>query len=165
MKSFDWNGLALLPQRAASRDDTLAQFTGWRARRAGLRIKLIAGNHDIRAGLAPAALDLDWVGEPHDLDGLVCRHIPAEFDDSSGRPTLASHWHPVARLYGPGRDSLRLPCFLMRPRRLVLPAFGEFTGGATFDPDEDVALCATAGGRLVHLPARRRRTAQAHLSR
>jgi DNA ligase-associated metallophosphoesterase len=220
MNSFDWNGLALLPQRAVWRDDartlfvadvhigkaahfralgvpapagttqenlgrldalidalnprtlvvlgdlfhapaawrdaTRAEFAAWRARRAALKLKLVAGNHDARAGLAPSALDIEWVEEPHDLDGLVCRHIPPEADDSQDRSVLAGHWHPAARLHGPGRDRLRLPCFLMSRRRLVLPAFGEFTGGAAFEADEDCALLATTGERLVHLPARPR---------
>lgn len=220
MKSFDWNGLALLPQRAVWRDDTrtlfvadvhigksahframgvpvptgataenlarldalidalaprelvvlgdlfhapaawrnatFAEFLAWRARRAWLRLKLVAGNHDLRAGRAPASLNLEWVAEPHDLDGLVCRHIPPEADDPQGRPVLAGHWHPTGRLRGPGHDRLRLPSFLMRAKLLVLPAFGEFTGGANFDPDEDCALCLTAGERLVHLPAQPR---------
>ena len=141
---------------AAFRDATLGEFGAWRARRAGLRLRLVAGNHDLRAGLAPAALDIEWVAEPHDLDGLVCRHTPPESDDAQGRPVLAGHWHPAARLRGPGHDRLRLPCFLVRRRRLVLPAFGEFTGGAVFDADEECALCVTAGERLVHVPARPR---------
>jgi DNA ligase-associated metallophosphoesterase len=220
MKSFLWNGLTLLPERAVWRDDTrtlfvadvhigksahfralgvpvpagatrenlnrldalidtlaprelvvlgdlfhapaayrgapMAEFAKWRQRRASLRLKLVAGNHDARAGFAPAHLGLDWVKEPHDLDGLVCRHIPPETDED-GPLMLAGHWHPAARLYGPGRDRVRLPCFLMRRRLLVLPAFGEFTGGAFFDADEDCALCVTAGDRLVHVPARPRR--------
>jgi DNA ligase-associated metallophosphoesterase len=145
---------------AAYRNATRVEFAAWRARRASLRVRLIAGNHDARAGLAPASLGLDWVEEPHDLDGLLCRHVPPEAVDDDGPLVLAGHWHPAARLYGPGRDRLRLPCFVMRRRLLVLPAFGEFTGGAVFDADEDCALCVTAGERLVHIPISRRTLAR-----
>jgi len=138
---------------AAWRDATLREFTDWRGRRNQLRLKLVAGNHDAWAGLAPASLDLDWVAEPHDLDGVVCRHIPPETDDAQGPPVLAGHWHPAARLHGPGHDRMRLPCFLVKARLLVLPAFGEFTGGVVFDADEECALYVTAGDRLVYVPA------------
>jgi DNA ligase-associated metallophosphoesterase len=221
VKSFDWNGLALLPERAvwraetrtlfvadvhigkdahfrslgvpvpegatrenlarldalidaygprelvvlgdlfhapaAYREASLGEFAAWRMRRAALKLRLVAGNHDMRAGRAPAALGLEWVEEPHLLDGLVCRHTPPEATDLDGPPVLAGHLHPAARLYGPGRDRLRLPCFLLRGPLLVLPAFGEFTGGASFSADEECALLIAAGERLVHIPSRPRR--------
>jgi DNA ligase-associated metallophosphoesterase len=224
MKSYLWNGLALLPERAVWREDTktlfvadvhigkaahfrsagapvpsgttranlarldalidayaprelvvlgdlfhapaayraasLGEFAAWRARRAALSLRLVAGNHDMRAGRAPASLGLEWVDEPHALDGLVCRHAPPDDADADGPPVLAGHWHPAARLYGPGHDRLRLPCFLMRGRLLVLPAFGEFTGGATVEADEKCALCVAAGERLILIPARPRRVAR-----
>jgi len=64
--------------------------------------------------------------------GVECRHFPLEDEDalSEGPTTLAGHLHPMTRLRGPGRDSLRLPCFVVCGRQVVLPAFGEFTGGA-----------------------------------
>ena len=224
MKSYLWNGLALLPQRAVWREDTrtlfvadvhigkaahfrhlgaavpagttrenlarldalidaygprelvvlgdlfhapaafraasLDEFAAWRARRAGLALRLVAGNHDLKAGRAPASLGLQWVDEPHGLDGLVCRHTPPQTPVRDGPPVLAGHWHPATRLHGPGHDRLRLPCFLMRARLLVLPAFGEFTGAANFEADEEVSLCAAAGERLVFIPPRSRRLAR-----
>lgn len=145
---------------AAYRDASLGEFAAWRARRAALTLRLVAGNHDVRAGRAPASLGLEWVEEPHWLDGVVCRHTPPEGLHVQGPPVVAGHLHPAARLHGPGRDRLRLPCFLMRGRLLVLPAFGEFTGGAAFEADEDCALCVTAGDRLIHIPAQPRRAAR-----
>ena len=145
---------------AAYREASRGEFVAWRARRAALSLRLVAGNHDLRAGRAPASLGLEWVDEPHLLDGLVCRHTPPEELDAEGPPVLAGHLHPAARLHGPGRDRLRLPCFLMRGRLLVLPAFGEFTGGAAFEANEDCSLCVTAGARLIHIPAHSRRAAR-----
>jgi metallophosphoesterase superfamily enzyme len=53
----------------------------------------------------------------------------------------------LVRLNGPGRDSLRTPCFVMGERQIVPPAFGEFVGGSLVTPGEgERALIATARG-------------------
>ena len=44
-------------------------------------------------------------------------------------------------------DSLRTPCFVVGERQIVLPAFGEFTGGSLVSPGEgERALIATDRG-------------------
>jgi hypothetical protein len=59
------------------------------------------------------------------LEGVTLRHEPR-----AGRVTheIAGHLHPAAKLsmYG---HTLRRPCFISNGRRLVVPAFGAFTGG------------------------------------
>ena len=59
------------------------------------------------------------------VEGLTLRHIPA-----TGRVTheIAGHMHPAARLSRHGH-TIRRPCFVGNGRRLVVPAFGAFTGG------------------------------------
>ncbi len=145
----------LFHAREAYRAATLGELAAWRARRPALAITLVAGNHDARAGAPPAALGLELAAEPFALDGLECRHQPLEQTSCDGPLTLAGHIHPAARLYGPGHDRLRAPCFVMRGRQLVLPAFGEFTGGARAETDADTALCVVAGDCLIHMPAKR----------
>ena len=142
----------LFHARAAYRDATLQDVAAWRAKRSRLAVTLVAGNHDARAGAPPAVLDLELVDEPFALDGLELRHAPLD-DDADGPPTLAGHLHPAARLSGRAHDSLRLPCFVMRGRQLILPAFGEFTGGSLAAADAATALCLIAGDRFVHVPA------------
>jgi DNA ligase-associated metallophosphoesterase len=146
--------------RAAYRAASLAEVAAWRAKRANLAVTLVAGNHDARAGAPPAALDLELVDEPFALDGLELRHQPLDDDGGDGRPALAGHLHPAARLSGRGHDSLRLPCFVMRGRQLILPAFGEFTGASLASADAATSLCVVAGDRFVHIPAGARRRAQ-----
>ena len=142
----------LFHARAAYREATLAEFAAWRAARPGLAIRLVAGNHDLAAGPPPAELGLEVVDEPHDCDGLECRHHPLDDADGDGPLTLAGHLHPAARLTGPGHDRLRLPCFVLRGRQAILPAFGEFTGSAPAQADSDTALCIIAYDRLLHVP-------------
>jgi len=105
---------------------TLSALGQWRARHAGLNITLIRGNHDKRAGDPPADLSIEVVTEPLLLGPFALQHEPAP------HPThhvLAGHVHPVYRLHGRGRQSLRLPCFCVGERVSLMPAFGEFTGG------------------------------------
>ena len=149
----------LFHSRDAFRDTTLDEFAAWRMRRQALDIILVLGNHDAKAGAEGRRLGLQIVREPHAFDGLICRHYPPV--DETDAPTLAGHLHPQARLSGPGRDTLRLPCFVMRPESLILPAFGEFTGGSIATADLQTSLCAIAGDRFLHIPANGYRSAAA----
>jgi len=81
----------------------------------------VTGNHD------PIISDV-FGGERVDelvLGGVTLRHEPR-----LGRITheIAGHMHPAARLSIHG-TSLRRPCFVANGLRLILPAFGAYTGG------------------------------------
>ena len=60
--------------------------------------------------------------------------------------------HPACRLQGPGRDSLRLPCFVMDVQHATLPAFGEFTGGWLMEAAPGRRVYAVGGKRVWALP-------------
>jgi DNA ligase-associated metallophosphoesterase len=79
----------------------------------------ITGNHDPE----PA----DGIGgvfrEKLTVSALTFRHLPT---GASGE--IAGHLHPVARISQRGR-SIRRRCFAADKTRMVMPAFGEFTGG------------------------------------
>lgn len=85
----------------------------------------IAGNHD------PGPLAL---GGSHraqmKLGALTFRHIA----DPGERLEVSGHYHPKARLAGQAR-----PCFLIDGARLILPAYGTYTGGLWC---HDPALCS-----------------------
>jgi hypothetical protein len=81
----------------------------------------ITGNHDptipehLGGEVAPAIT----------ISGLTLCHEPRD-----GRVTheIAGHLHPAARLSFHGY-TIRRPCFVGNGRRLVMPAFGTYTGG------------------------------------
>jgi len=81
----------------------------------------VTGNHDPKIDSILGGASVSEVT----LSGLTLRHIPA-----SGRITheIAGHLHPAARLSMHGH-SLRRPCFIGNGLRLLLPAFGAYTGG------------------------------------
>lgn len=79
----------------------------------------IAGNHDPHA---PADLPGESVAELS-MGGIAFRHEPLP----GARNEIAGHLHPGARLVRRGR-SIRRPCFASDGSRLVMPAFGAYTG-------------------------------------
>ena len=134
---------------------TLQALQTWRQRHAGLALTLVRGNHDSHAGDPPAALGIEVVGEPWLHAGLALCHDPAT-PRPGGVPCIAGHLHPVARL-GRGFDAVRLPCFHVRADgALVLPAFGEFTGGALVRAASGDAVYLVAHMRVAPHPQHRR---------
>lgn len=140
----------LLHARQARNPALLGALADWRARHAHLAITLVRGNHDDRAGDPPASLSIEVVDEPWLLGPFACCHEPRTHGTHF---VLAGHVHPVCRIHGAGRDSLRLPCFAMREGGVILPAFGEFTGGWRVEPEPGLALHAVGGGAVWSLPA------------
>jgi DNA ligase-associated metallophosphoesterase len=81
----------------------------------------IAGNHDPEPIRDLGGVSAAMFG----IGPLVFRHAP-ERDDVAGE--VAGHLHPVARLNGRGRTVSRR-CFATDGKRMVMPAFGAYTGG------------------------------------
>lgn len=127
----------------------LAALEAWRATHADIVMTLVRGNHDSRAGDPPVALDIEVVDEPFLLGPFACCHHP---QSHATHFVLAGHLHPVCRLYGPGRDSVRLPCFVSDARQAVLPAFGEFTGGWLMEAAPERRFYAVGGETVWALP-------------
>ena len=141
----------LFHAREAHAEDTLAALTDWRGRWPALRLTLVEGNHDRHAGAVPAALDVDVVQEPWLMDGLALCHHPQQV---AGRHVLAGHLHPCVWL-NDRAGGVRLPCFWVRPHLTLLPAFGEFTGGAPIQREAGDAVVVGADDRLFRLPVSR----------
>lgn len=88
-----------------------------------------------------ACVDWMWVSGNHDpsppsdlggrsaeevvIGDIVFRHLP---DEGTDQPEIAGHLHPKASVSARGRRVAR-PCFVSDHRRLLLPAFGAYTGG------------------------------------
>ena len=109
--SFDDLGAAL----ALGQEDRL-----WINRlQAGRRWVWIEGNHD------PGPVDL---GGSHlaalQVGPLTFTHIA----QAAAVGEVSGHYHPKAALHARGRTISR-PAFLLDPVRLIMPAFGTYTGG------------------------------------
>jgi DNA ligase-associated metallophosphoesterase len=81
----------------------------------------IVGNHD--AGF------IDHCGgrieEECEVGGVILRHEAVEHDP---RPEISGHFHPKLRLSMKGRSVSRR-CYVASATKLILPAYGAFTGG------------------------------------
>ena len=147
----------LLHAGEAHNPSLLGAMADWRQRHAQLAVTLVRGNHDDRAGDPPPHLGIEVVDEPWLLGPFACCHAPRAH---ATHFVLAGHQHPACRLYGRGRDTLRLPCFTARlaghkdarPGLAVLPAFGEFTGGWNVEAEPGLARYAVGGGAVWALP-------------
>ncbi|MGJ7504992.1 ligase-associated DNA damage response endonuclease PdeM [Variovorax sp. ZT5P49] len=136
---------------AAQARTVLAAVEAWRTRHAGIAMTLVRGNHDSRAGDPPETLGIEVVDEPFLLGPFACCHHP---QTHATHFVLAGHLHPVCRLYGPGRDSVRLPCFVSDAQQAVLPAFGEFTGGLSMESAPGRRFHAVGGSAVWAVPPR-----------
>jgi len=123
---------------------TLAALADWRQRHPTLVITLVRGNHDKRAGDPPAGLGIEVVEEPLLLGPFALQHEPRAH---ATHHVLAGHLHPAYRLHGRGRQSLRLPCFVLGAEVSLLPSFGSFTGAMTFraEPGQRIAVVGDGG--------------------
>ncbi len=121
----------LLHAKAAHNPDLLSKLQSWRTTHANIEMTLIRGNHDSKAGDPPANLNISMVNEPFRLGGFALCHHPQNL---TGALVLAGHEHPVVVLNGKGRNRARLPCFYLQADRLILPSFGDFTGGYAVQP-------------------------------
>lgn len=135
-----------------------------------------------RATIRDLTLRHDWIwingnhdpSPPSDLGGtsaeavtigrILFRHLP---DERSELIEIAGHLHPKASVRARGRRVSR-PCFVSDRRRVLLPAFGAYTGGlsilnpavATLFPDDYRAYLL--GADRIHMVAKHQVEHAAH---
>lgn len=104
-------------------------------------VHLILGNHDrpLIKGL-PEEWNLRVSLDQYVMESFCFKHHP---NPEEHYFVFAGHLHPQFQLSGP-HDSLRLPCFWRQKRQMVLPAFGQFTGGVHIkkSPECEIYLIA-----------------------
>jgi uncharacterized protein len=96
----------------------------------------VTGNHD---PVLPAMLGGRTIAGELRLNGLVMRH-QAEADTIG---EISGHYHPKSHIDIRGRR-LSGACFIHDERRIVLPAFGAYTGGLHIESPPIRALFPTA---------------------
>jgi uncharacterized protein len=115
---------------------------------AGRRWLWVEGNHD------PGTIDLGGAHLAEYRDGpLTFRHIAAE----GARPgEISGHYHPKARVRSTAR-----PCFMADGNRLILPAYGCYTGGLDWTTPvlralfAEKAIAYLTGPRVLAVPVPR----------
>jgi DNA ligase-associated metallophosphoesterase len=141
----DAGGPARLPGEVRTRLAALMKAREW---------VWIEGNHEgasaaLLGGQSMAALA---------LGSLLFRHA-AEDELPAAMAEVSGHYHPKAAVAIRGRR-VTAPCFVHDDRRMILPAFGAYTGGlSVFDPairrwfDRDFTLHLQGRSRLFRFAA------------
>jgi len=119
------------------------QIQQWRDAHANLQLLLVQGNHDRHAGDVPSAWRIDSADEGHQDAPFIYAHYPQEHE---GGYVFAGHLHPAVQLRGYGKQIIKQACFWVRPRYMVLPAFGSFTGTALLqtEPSDKIFVLVSA---------------------
>lgn len=107
----------------------------------------VTGNHDPSPPENVPGQSVEMLA----LGRIVFRHMPdhAEFGHE-----VCGHLHPCARIVGRGR-AVRRPCFASDGVRLILPSFGEFTGGLNVCDDAFAGLFEMSRFRAYMLGSER----------
>lgn len=125
----DASGVDRMEPHASGMLDALTRATDW---------VWITGNHDEDAR-APGGTVVDELV----LSGIALRHIAR-----AGRAgaEVSGHFHPKMRVSVKGRQIAR-PCAVSSDNRLILPAFGAFTGG--MNASDPAILAALQPARAI----------------
>ncbi|MCF0050980.1 ligase-associated DNA damage response endonuclease PdeM [Dyadobacter sp. LJ53] len=117
-------------------------FKTWRTAHHYIEMLIVIGNHDI----LPVSLFLEADLEVHLNDfeegDFIFTHHP-KVEAISEKFIFAGHVHPVFTTYGKGRQSVRLPCFVIDNHQAIVPSFGVFTGGFQMDLAKDRKIYIT----------------------
>jgi uncharacterized protein len=140
------------PQRVVALGDSFHDTTAGR--------RMAKRDRDGLLGLT-AATDFVWVEGNHDpeapdwlpgarcesllVDGLTLQHEPGE---PGQRAEICGHLHPCARVQA-NSGTTRRRCFATDGQRLVMPAFGAFTGGLNLLDDAYGGLWSASVTALV----------------
>jgi len=116
------------------------QFRAGRAALGDVEVVLVEGNHDTRIRDRLARLGLDGHVNRLVLPPLVLVHDPLAEPVTAGRLVVGGHHHPRVTVGAPSGDRITERCFLAAGGRLVLPAFGSFTGGGPLAPPADARV-------------------------
>ncbi len=167
----------LVHARAGLTPEVVARVAAWREGLRELRIELITGNHDKRLRI-PESWGIAEVGE-RVVEGVFAfehghghGHVE-EFGVSAsgkggwrgrksavpklGEPevTWSGHLHPSVTLRR-GGDRLRMPCYLLQPRELLMPAFGSTTGTMDIVPTGAERVFVLAEDAVIEITRRGR---------
>lgn len=108
-------------------------FAHWRNAYSDLHIDLVEGNHDI----LPEESYKQWNVVLHKhiyyLDPFLIAH---DNDTQADSFLIHGHVHPAIRISGKGNQSLKLCCYCLDDKRLILPSFGSFTGSHIVDDND-----------------------------
>ena len=115
-----------------------------------VNFKLLLGNHEQGSNEYLKELPIEMIPGDYELPPFNFSHGHNVHSEKDKKPfTIQGHIHPVVVLHeGPIR--LRLPCFVLNHHSLILPSFGQFTGGFEIKPRKEHRIFAVTK-RIIEL--------------
>ncbi len=110
----------------AGKNKDVDVFQDWMQQLISVNFELIKGNHDRLSNAFYESLHIKVY--PNYKDVLPIRFVHDSKHCEENVFCISGHTHPGAILHGRGKQRIKLPCFEIGERLLVLPAFSEFTG-------------------------------------
>ncbi|MCW5821902.1 MAG: ligase-associated DNA damage response endonuclease PdeM [Cyanobacteria bacterium TGS_CYA1] len=124
------------------------QMSRWRTTHRNLSICLIKGNHDRSVKSIADKLEIELLNEPYSMAPFwLCHHPDIKLKDPGF--VLCGHLHPAVRLFGQGKQKVRLPCFFIQDNQAILPAFGSFTGCMEIEPGANEGVFVIAENEVI----------------
>lgn len=122
-------------------------FSHFRSSHQSLQIDLVIGNHDILGEEKYTDFRLSQHAECLTIGPFCIAHDMLQSDHF----VIHGHVHPAVRIKARGNNqsALKLCCFAVQRDRLILPAFGEFTGTHVLEPQEFEHLYLVAENSVI----------------
>ncbi len=108
----------------AGNNSDVDEFCLWKKQYPEIKFCLVEGNHDRISKALEKKLCLDFRSDSLEIADIAFVH---DFDRSNPKFQITGHIHPGFVINSPVKK-IKLPCFAMTSRQLLLPAFSEFTG-------------------------------------
>jgi len=121
----------------AGTNKEVESFRDFRERFADVCFRLIKGNHDRIPARKLAAIGIDEVNPQLQVGSLTFSH---QTPTGTLGKFIVGHQHPGVRIRVSAKGYARLPCFVVSPAQITLPAFSKFTGLDTVNIPKD-AIC------------------------
>ncbi len=119
-------------------DSLIKMIDAFFAKFSDIRWSLVIGNHERGSKPYLTSLPFQIFEESLQIGPLTMAH---GHQDSGAGFAIVGHVHPAVSLRS-GPTRLRLPCFVLDDKRLLLPSFGSLTGGFELEVTRDQRIFA-----------------------
>ncbi|MBX2835522.1 MAG: ligase-associated DNA damage response endonuclease PdeM [Gammaproteobacteria bacterium] len=109
----------------------IEQLQAFLSTHANVIFRVISGNHDRPEARERIDSGILWTTHPLPMNPFVLQHAPGRSENGL---VLCGHLHPTFRIGGKRTAGVQAPVFWLTEHYLVLPSFGEFTGGHRIEP-------------------------------
>jgi len=117
----------------------------WREKLRNVIMLLVRGNHERVLGDPPPELAITCVDPGYSEEGLTFLHEPRHSDTY----TLCAHLHPNILVPSTRVAAEAVPCFVLGPSYLVLPAFDDLQPGRIIPHRDDESYAYIQNGLVV----------------